>query len=151
MKKEEKNSTIKLAASKMKNENNTLHKEVEIFLEKQKSIHDYPKRLFINNIQRTVIINLSNLMYLKSIDQQYTLFKTNNLEKHISSNGLKTYATILQNHPHFVRVHKAHIINKNFVKEIQRKSNRIVLLMADGQELKTTSKSRNEICELLVH
>lgn len=108
----------------------------------------YPRRIFINNVHKTTVINLSEVIYIVS-KGQYTIFKTIDGAKHTSSKLLKVYFEALVNHPDFVRIHRAHIVNKNFVKAILRNKHIIAAEMVDGENLEVSPQKREEIYQLI--
>ncbi|MBS1511248.1 MAG: response regulator transcription factor [Bacteroidetes bacterium] len=110
----------------------------------------YPKRIFINNVHRTKVLNLDDVMYISSVGGPYCIFKCTDGNKYTASKILKVYAKILEGHPDFVRIHRAHIVNKKFAKAILRNKHAINLEMADGEELEISPQKREEIYQMLL-
>ncbi|MFZ1528528.1 MAG: LytTR family DNA-binding domain-containing protein [Ferruginibacter sp.] len=108
----------------------------------------FPRRIFINTVHKTSVINLNEVMYLQS-SGAYTIFKLANGSGITSSKLLKTYETALQNHPSFARVHRTHMVNKNFVKAVLRNKQKTSLQMNDGAELEVSQAIRESVYELL--
>lgn len=117
---------------------------IENYLDKT----SYPKRIFINNIQKTTILKLDEVLYMTSAGS-YTVFKTIHGEKFTSSKLLKTYCDALQNHPDFIRIHRANLINKKYVKSILRDKHKIIIQMSNDEELEASTQKREEIYKLL--
>lgn len=110
--------------------------------------NSYPRRIFINNIQKTIVVNLDEVLYMSS-KGPYTEFKMADGSRHTSSKMLKIYYETLKNHPDFTRIHRANIVNKNYVKAILRKKHIITALMSDNTELEVSPQKREEIYRLL--
>ncbi|MGF2414279.1 MAG: LytTR family transcriptional regulator DNA-binding domain-containing protein, partial [Ferruginibacter sp.] len=102
----------------------------------------------INNVHKTSVLNLDEVLYMVS-SGPYTIFKLKDGSKHTASKLLKIYYEILYNHPDFARIHRAHIVNKNFVKAILRNKHKITALMIDGEELEVSPQKREEIYEMI--
>jgi two-component system LytT family response regulator len=108
----------------------------------------YPRRIFINNIHRTIVLNLDEVVSILS-SGPYTIFKTIDGGRYTASKLLKTYDEVLKNHPDFVRIHRAHIINKNFVKAVIRDKHKIYFSMTDGDQLEVSPQKRMDIYNLI--
>lgn len=108
----------------------------------------YPKRIFIINVHRIVIINLSDILYFES-KGAYTEIKMLGGEKHMASKNLKVYSDILKDHPDFVRIHRSYIINKNFIKSIIRDRHINQVQMLDDTLLEMSSLRKDDILKRL--
>jgi DNA-binding LytR/AlgR family response regulator len=109
----------------------------------------YPKRIFIHNVHKTTVLNLDDVLYMVS-SGQYTTFKTKDGQKHTASKILKTYSEALKNHPDFVRIHRANIVNKKNVKAILRDKHKLAVMMTDGVELDVSPQKRDEIYDMIM-
>lgn len=109
----------------------------------------YPKRIFINQVSKILILVLSEIEYLTS-SANYTYFHTTDGEKEISSRNIKTYEEALVGHPDFIRIHRSHIINKNFVISIKKYKNRSAVIMKGGAELDISRAKNDEILKQLL-
>ncbi len=108
----------------------------------------YPKRVFINNLHKTTVINLDEVLYLIS-NGSYTIIKTKDNVKYTASKILKTFCDTLENHPDFVRTHRKHLVNKNFVKAILREKHLMFTQMTDGEKLDVSPQKREDIYTLI--
>jgi len=129
-------------------ENQLQGEKINEFLSHYINKQSYPRRIFINNVHKTTVLNLSEVLYMIS-SGPYTIIKSQDGSKQTASKLLKVYADALQNHPDFVRIHRAHMVNKNFVKAILRNKHKIAALMMDGAELEVSPQKREEIYSLL--
>lgn len=109
---------------------------------------EYPKKLFIKSRFKVSILHLSNVLYFEA-SGSYTIIKTNDGEKHTSSKLLHTYADLLVDHPDFLRIHRAFIINKNYVVSIVRNENKSKVKMTDDAELEISPTIKESIIDLL--
>lgn len=125
-------------------QNDQINELIENYLKKT----SYPKRIFINNVHKTTILNLDEVLYLVS-SGPYTIIKTKDGIKHTASKILKTFCDALQHHPDFVRTHRKHFVNKNYVKAIVREKHMIFTQMSDGEKLDVSPQKREEIYSLI--
>ncbi|MBL7722108.1 MAG: response regulator transcription factor, partial [Chitinophagaceae bacterium] len=109
----------------------------------------YPTRIFVSNIKVTTIIDLDEVLFFTA-SGPYTEINTIGGKKLTASKILKLYADILENHPDFIRVHRANIINKKHVKAILKDRHIIELLMRDGSKLPVSPQKRDEILNMIV-
>jgi len=111
----------------------------------------YPTRIYINNIGRIIIVNLSELMYLEGAGN-YTKFYMYNGDVHISSKNLKTYDDSIVYQPSFIRIHRSHIINKEFVKQIIKlNSHQWYIEMRNEVKLEISKGRLDEILDRMQH
>lgn len=110
-----------------------------------------PKRIFINTVGEITVVMLSEVLYF-SAAHNYTGVYMKDGTKHITSKQLKVYEAALENHPDFVRIHRSHIVNKNFVRSIQRESRKhqVSVIMNDGADLEISFQKKEEIIKLLL-
>ncbi len=117
---------------------------IEELVSNYKGLQSYPKRVFINNLHKTTIVRLDSILYLTS-KGAYTEFNDQNGDTHISSKHLKFYDEILESHPDFIRIHRAYIINLNFVKALLRDKNSMKVLMENDEKLEISPLKKDEI------
>ena len=80
----------------------------------------------------------TNFSYIKLTDQSKPL--------HIGKN-IGEYEKILEGHPHFMRVHRSHLINLFHVKKYLREDG--MLLMTDGLKIPVAANKREEVLQRL--
>lgn len=109
-----------------------------------------PKRLFINVVGEIIVVQLSEVLYLTSVDR-YTSIQMADGTKHVSSKHLKVYLDALSGSQDFVRIHRSSVVNKNYVRSIIRdgKLNQYYVQMTNGQKLEMSGLKKNEIIEEL--
>lgn len=136
--------------TKTNNKNLTVQQEkVTELLSNYFNKESYPKRIFINNLYKTTVLDLENVIYLTS-SGSYTTFVTIDGAKHTASKLLKLYAEALENHPDFLRIHRGHIINKKFVKAILRNKHKTTVQMGDDEELEISPNKKDAIYKELL-
>ena len=111
----------------------------------------YPTRIYINNIGRIIIVNLSELMYMEGAGN-YTKFYMHNGDVHTSSKNLKMYDDSIVYQPNFIRIHRSHIINKEFVKQIIKlNTHQWYIEMRNDEKLEISKGKLDEILEQIQH
>ena len=80
----------------------------------------------------------TNFCYIKLSDQPHPL--------HIAKN-IGEYEKVLEGHPHFMRVHRSHLLNLFHVKKYLREDG--VLLMTDGLKIPVAANKREEVLQRL--
>ena len=124
------------------------YEQVSELIENYFNNKSFPRRIFINTLHKTSVVNLDEVMYLQS-SGAYTIFKLANGSSITSSKLLKTYEAALEQHPSFARVHRTHMVNKSYVKSILRSKQKTSLQMNDGAEMEVSPAIRESIYELL--
>ncbi len=108
-----------------------------------------PTRIYINNIGKIIIVNLNELMYLNGVGN-YTKFYMSNGDIHTSSKSLKVYADALEYNNDFIRIHRAHLVNKQNVKQILKTNQQQWFAeMNNGEKLELSKGRIDEILEQL--
>lgn len=108
----------------------------------------YPKKIFIKSRFKVIILNLTNVLYFEA-SGSYTIIKTNDGEKHTASKQLHSYCELLADHPDFLRIQRAFMINKNYVVGIVRNNNKSKVKMTDDTELEISPTMKEDIINLL--
>lgn len=86
---------------------------------------------------RVIFIRLDEVSYFKA-DEKYVSITTKHAKSYILDSSLKKLEDKLP--PHFIRVHKSYIVNKNLLKEIRKHfNNRFILVLDDYTQSKITS------------
>lgn len=115
----------------------------------KKNLQQYPQRIYIVNVGKTIVIQLSELITIES-SINYTIFTLADGKVFNSSKHLKIYADILQHHPDFVRVSRSFIINKNYLESINREGKTTVfLIMKNKQKIEIAAFKREQILNSL--
>lgn len=108
-----------------------------------------PKRIFISNLQRITVLNITEIAYF-SAQGTYTEIVTIDGNRLVASKNLKFYADILERHPDFVRIHRSSLVNKFYLSAIRRDGNLNFVVMKDNTELEISSARKEEIISQLL-
>ncbi len=105
-----------------------------------------PTRLFISAQGKIQVVNLSEVLYMSSVESYTWIYMANGI-KHLSTKVLRTYSDALIAHPDFVRIHRSTLINKQYVDHIIRDgtNHRFATVMVNGEELPISYNKREEI------
>lgn len=108
-----------------------------------------PTRIFINNIGKIIVVNLSQLMYMAG-SGTYTKFYMQDGSTHTSSKNLKVYSDAMVYHQNFIRVHKSYIVNKDYVKQIiKAESQQWLIEIFNNDKIEISKGKLDEILALL--
>jgi len=108
---EEINIAIEKAIKQISEEEEQL--KIKILLENHERTF---KKIIIKTTENIHVLETANIIHCES-DNNYTNFYLKNNEKILASKTLKHYDSLLKNLG-FIRVHKSHLINLNYIKKI---------------------------------
>lgn len=120
-----------------------------------KSFYEYidpaakPDKIFINQVGKMSIVKLEDIIYFNAI-KAYTSIFTKEGETMLTSKTIRVFDEILERNTNFIRVSRSAIINKDFVKNIQRdmKTKKISFEMSTGDIIVTSLKTKEEALEI---
>ena len=104
------------------------------------------KRIVVRTNESLYVFDLENLMYCQS-DRNYTYFFLADGRKIIASRTLKEYEDSLTA-PDFIRCHRSHIINLNFLDRYDRAAGGSII-MKDNTEIPLSRSSKERFLEFL--
>lgn len=105
------------------------------------------KKIVLPSKDSYTFLSIEDIMYCQA-ENSYTLFVTNNNEKHWVSKPIKNYSSILEN-VGFVRVHRSAIVNPEYVKKLIRTRPSSVI-MQDGTSIGISKLKRDDLIEELL-
>ncbi|HNR08520.1 MAG TPA: LytTR family DNA-binding domain-containing protein [Saprospiraceae bacterium] len=103
----------------------------------------YPTRIFINTQKEIIVLPLNEIVFL-SAEGSYTSFSLKDGRALISGKNLKTYASVVEQHPDFVRVHRSYIINQAYLDKIEKKKPGLIFHFTSGTILSMNSFRKEE-------
>lgn len=83
------------------------------------------KRIALPTQEGFQLINIEDIVRMQA-EGSYTLFVLKNGAQHMVSKILKEYEELFEELKDFVRIHRSHIINKNYIQKIIRSRNPII-------------------------
>lgn len=95
-------------------------------------------------IGKIEIVQIQNLLYMSSVSN-YTEFYMKDGSVLIASKSMKEFQTQLNQHPDFIKVHRSHIVNKNYVKQIIKERHRSFVIMDNKEKLEVAQQKKEEI------
>ncbi|VXC29601.1 DNA-binding response regulator [Flavobacterium sp. 9AF] len=98
---------------------------------------DTLQRIAVPSGNSILFIETDTIMYLKG-EGAYSEIRCINDIKYIVSRNLKNFEDILCNNPNFIRIHKSHIVNVNFISAYNKSDGGNVLLK-NGLQLSITA------------
>jgi two-component system LytT family response regulator len=93
-----------------------------------------------------IIVNIEDIVRCES-DRNYTCFYLNNNEKIIVSKTLKIFEKQLEKY-FFIRAHKSHLININYIKKYIKSNGGYVMLL-DGSKIPVSVRKKHQLLKLL--
>jgi two-component system LytT family response regulator len=124
----------------------SVNKKVEVLLQSLKFPEKFPNRVILHTSDTIHVVDSESIIHCES-DDYYTRFYFNDKSTLLVSKTLKEVEELLNPHS-FVRVHKSHLVNIQYI----RGYNRIeggVLLLSDGSRISVSRRKREHIMELL--
>ncbi len=118
---------------------------VEMLLENLKR-KEKPGKIVLSTFKGLHVVEISQIVRCKSEDY-YTRFFFKDKTELLVSKTLKEYESILEDHQ-FIRPHKSHLINIEFVKNYM-KSDGGYILLADGSRIPVARRKKDGIVKLL--
>ena len=107
-----------------------------------------PKRIAIPIQEGYKLVDLADVVRLQA-DGSYTLFVLQDGTQYMASRNLKEYEDLISDNTNFIRVHRSHIINKEFVEKIIR-SKPPIIEMSDGMQVSISSNRKDQILKELL-
>lgn len=124
----------------LRQENETLIREKESL---QETVHIYEKdsqnksiEFLSDNNNESIILQLSELMLVRSADNYVEIVfqKETEIKRHIIRSTLKSVESQLKPFPSFIRCHRTAIVNRNYIRRINRRFSSYFLSLRDYEE-----------------
>ncbi len=103
-------------------------------------------KLAVPTTEGAVFFSPSGIIRLEG-EGNYTRFYLTDGRKHLSSKTMKEYEEILLQH-HFLRVHKSHLVNKNFIENYHHEG---AVILKDKTQLPVSRQRKQEVAATLLH
>jgi len=107
---------------------------------------DGVKRLVLPNQNGFEIVNIDEIIRISGNGNYADLYLNNGIKKTVSK--VLKYFEHLEQNPNFLRVHKSHIINTNFI-AAYKKGRGGILVMSDNSEVEVSANKKQELLEAL--
>lgn len=130
---------LKIAIDRFRTKsNNSSNQQIQLL---KKQLHKFEK-LALPIQEGLALVEIDQIMRIEA-NGSYSEFSIAEQSPLLVSRNLKEYEEILSEHPDFIRVHRSHLINRQYVKKVL-KAKAPILIMQDGQHI-TVSVSRKEL------
>lgn len=107
----------------------------------------YKNKLLINKIDKAVIIDIPNILYLEA-DGPYTNFIMVDNTEVKSSKSMGYYIKLLSDMPNFIRVNRSIVVNFEHIKEIAKGDNHEgTLVLSNGQRIDFSASVKNRLLQ----
>ncbi len=120
--------------------------KINLLLKNINNIYKIPPKLVLNTDKNLIIVKIEDIVRCES-DRNYTCFYLNNNEKIIVSKTLKIFEKQLEKY-FFIRTHKSHLININYIKKYIKSNGGYVMLL-DGSKIPVSIRKKYQILKLL--
>lgn len=123
--------------------------------EQVKSFYEYINpdakldKIFINQVGKMSIVKLEDIVYFNAL-KAYTNIYIKDGEIMLTSKSIRSFQDILERNKNFSRVSRSAILNKDYIKNIQRdmKTKKISFEMSTGEIIETPFKTKDEAMEI---
>jgi len=132
------------ALNEIETENNQL--KIETFLTNFQEENNKPKKLVLNTSDNIYIVDIDNIIRCEA-DNNYTSFYTSDNKKIVMSKTLKEYESLLPQ-SHFIRIHRSHLININFLDRFEKKNSGKVI-MKDKSTVPVSTRKKEQLLKML--
>lgn len=103
-------------------------------------------KLVLKTLSDMFVVPIDTIYNCQS-DGGYTVFMFQDDKKIMVSNNLKSYESILLQH-NFIRTHRSHLININYIERIQKRDGGIIILN-NGREIPISSRRKDAVFEAI--
>jgi len=104
------------------------------------------KKILISTEESYKYVNINNILRFEAMGKRTLCVRKDN-EDVLIKNSLKTLEELL-NTLRFQRIHNSHLINMNYIKEISRGKERVVV-MEDGSTILVSHRKRKDFLNRL--
>jgi two-component system LytT family response regulator len=101
------------------------------------------KKIVIHHKDRVKLLNVSEVVCFEA-DNSYTQVFTNDGQKYMPAQLLKSYEQFLENNEDFIRINRSAIINRNYIKEYSKGEPCIVYLL-NGSSYEISRRKKGEL------
>lgn len=137
-------NAVKLAISLIKESNAQI--KIETLIQNLNLQNNKYKKLVLNTSESTYIVDIKDIIRCES-DNNYTTFFTLSTNKIVMSKTLKEYENILPQDI-FIRVHRSHIVNINYISRIIKHSY-FYILLKNNTEIPVSPKKKSLLLKLI--
>lgn len=101
------------------------------------------KKIALSTLSQIYFVNLDDIMFFKA-EGAYTNVFINDGRNILVSKGLKSFDTMLEENPNYMRCHKSYLVNTNYITQYLR-ANGGSLLVADKHEIDVSPSKVAEV------
>ena len=101
----------------------------------------------VHHKNKVVLIDLNDLMYIKSVEGCTTFFTVQS-EEYLSSKKLSDFEFIINQFPNFIRISRSTYINLNTVQSYTKGAD-CTLILKDGSSFEISRRRKAEVLSLL--
>lgn len=123
-------------------------KNVNVLLNNIKDAPNEPRKIVLSTAEKIHVVNVDDIIRCES-DNYYTRFYFTNGEKLLISKTLKENEKLLSDH-NFIRPHKSHLININYIKSFNRNEGGYIV-MNDNTSIPVSRRKREQVIDIINH
>lgn len=101
------------------------------------------KKIVIHHKDRVKLINASEVVCFEA-DNSYTYVYTNDGQKYMPAQLLKSYEQFLEGNDDFIRISRSAIINRNYIKEYS-KGDPCIVFLSNGSSYEISRRKKGEL------
>lgn len=130
----------------LKKSGSHINKHIRVLLDNIRTPESESQKIVLSTSDKIHIVDISRIIRCES-DNYYTNFILNDGKRILISKTLKENEELLSSH-NFIRPHKSHLINLDYVKSFNRDEGGYIL-MKDGSKVPVSRRKREQILEIL--
>jgi two-component system LytT family response regulator len=134
--------------AEQKKRSDQMNEHIRVLLENVRSSAEKPVKIVLSTTEQIYVVDIDTIIRCES-DNYYTRFYFTTGKSLLVSKTLKEFEELLKDHD-FIRPHKSHLVNLNFIRGYQRQESGQIL-MTDGSTIPVSRRKREQVLRIISH
>ncbi|MFO8128756.1 MAG: LytTR family DNA-binding domain-containing protein [Bacteroidales bacterium] len=137
-----------VSKAELKKSGTHINKSIQVLLDNIRTPESESQKIVLSTSDKLHIVEISRIVRCES-DNYYTRFYLNDGSKILVSKTLKENEKLLSSH-NFIRPHKSHLINIQYLKSFNREEGGYIL-MGDNSKIPVSRRKREKVLDLIAN